>query len=203
MLKDISDKFDVKESIAMAVIQDKKCLVLSSRINGRWSEREIIGFIGKHYLALNSSHDWNVLYSNNMPICFASPEDCEAYCTEVNWRIPHVHPFPVSSNIYLNKVLYVTRATQKHIVDYLADMIDKFNQLDQTDENNDMKHELEMLLNHIDDSSFDNDGNPIIGKESYSWLIRRIQVRYLDSRAEELLAEYKTNQANAGRLTIK
>ncbi len=203
MFKDISDKFDIGESIAMATIQDKKCLALSSRINGRWSEREIVGFIGKHYLALNASHDWNILYSNNMPICFASPEDCEVYCNEVNWRIPHVYPFPVSSNIYLNKVLYVTRATNKHIVDYFADMIDKFNQLDQTDEDNDMKHELEMLLNRIDDSSFDGDGNFIIGKESYSWLIRRIRVRYLDSRAEELLAEYKTNQANAGRLTIK
>ena len=176
---------------------------LSSRLNGQWLEIDLVGFVGPHFIALDPSDGYKVIYSNGIPLLFHSREECKEYCTDVNWRIPNVQPYEIGANVYLNKIRYVTRATPKIIRDYFTGKINEFNQLDQTDEDIDMKYELEMLLNSIDDSCFDNDAKCIIGKEEYNALINKIQKSYLDPRAEDMLLEYKTNQSNAGRLTIK
>ena len=159
---------------------------LSTSVDGRWLETQVVGSIGKHFIMINTSTgNSNIVFAKNMPIIFVSKYTFKEYVR--NKGLENMEPQCIESNIYFNRSLLITDASADDVFDYYSQEIDLFNAKSALPE------DLDNLLSELDKAYF-KDGK-CIDPENYKSLFIHIIFRIAYSRVGpatgNILNEYK------------
>lgn len=163
--------------------------VLSTSIDGRWLETQVVGNIGEHFVMVNTATgNSNVTFAKNMPIIFVSKYTFEEYARDKG--LQYVEPQYIKNNIYFNRAVLITDASAADTYKYFLQRIKKFNVAAA------LPQEFENLLYDLDRAYF-NDGkcaNLDYYKELFSFIISGIAHTLLSPAKETLLRDYEAKR---------
>lgn len=162
---------------------------LSTSIDGRWLETQVVGTIGEHYVMVNTvTGNSNITFVKNMPIIFISKYTFKEYANDKG--LINVEPQYIKSNIYFNRAVLITDASADDTYNYFSERIKKFNVAAA------LPQDFENLLYDLDRAYFD-DGkcaNPDYYKDLFSSIISGIAHTLLSPAKETLLRDYETKR---------
>lgn len=166
---------------------------LSTSIDGRWLETQVVGYIGKHFAMINTATgNSNIVFAKNMPIIFVSKYTFKEYVKDKG--LENMEPQYIESNIYFNRALLITDASADDTFNYFSQRIDKFNAAAA------LPQEFESLLYDLDRAYFSDDGkcvNPDYYRELFSSIIFAIAHTLLNPVKEELLRDYEAKRKDS------
>ena len=159
---------------------------LSTSIDGKWLETQVVGYIGNHFAMVNTATgNSNIVFAKNMPIIFISKYTFKEYIRDKG--LENMEPQYIESNIYLNRALLITDASADDTFNYFHQRIDNFNVAAA------LPQEFENLLYDLDKAYF-YDGkcvNPDYYKDLFSSIISSIAHTLLSPAKEMLLRDYE------------
>lgn len=163
--------------------------VLSSSIDGKWLETQVVGYIDKHFAMINTATgNSNIVFAKNMPIIFVSKYTFKEYVRDKG--LENMEPQYIESNIYFNRALLITDASADDTFNYFHQRIDNFNVAAA------LPQEFENLLYDLDKAYF-YDGkcvNPDYYKDLFSSIISSIAHTLLSPAKEVLLRDYEAKR---------
>lgn len=160
---------------------------LSTSIDGKWLETQVVGYVGEHFAMINTATgNSNIVFAKNMPIIFVSKYTFKEYVRDKGLK--NMEPQYIESNIYFNRALLITDASADDTFNYFHQRIDRFNAAAA------LPQEFENLLYDLDRAYFDDDGkciNPDYYHELFISIIFGIAHTHLSPAKEMLLREYE------------